>query len=275
MSFRASVCHYSFHRLWKEESWDCDRLCQEVAAAGAEGVDFHQSLTGDPSTARERIAKALEKSGLALSGISLGNNFNKPDESEIAEQLEATRTWIDIASDLKAPACRVFGGGRSDEDRKVQLDRTVGVLKEAAEYAAKKGVVLALENHGGIPLTGEEQVTMIKAVGLESLGATVDVGNYMSGGQEGVDGTRVAAPHCRYVHFKDFMKLPSDDTSWGWRGKSCTVGVGAVDHEGCLRHLADAGYEGWVALEYEGPGPERIGVEESIYFMKKVMAKFA
>ena len=136
MSFRASVCHYSFHRLWREEGWDCDRLCQEVAAAGSEGVDFHQSLTGDPNTARARIAKALEKSGLALSGISLGNNFNKPDESEIAEQLEATRTWIDIASDLKAPACRVFGGGGLEGDRRAQLDRTVDALKEARKCSA-------------------------------------------------------------------------------------------------------------------------------------------
>jgi sugar phosphate isomerase/epimerase len=275
MSFKSSVCHYSFHRLWEKERWDCGRLCQEVAAAGAAGVDFHQRLCGDTSTVRERITKALSNSGLALSGISLGNNYNNADAAAIEEQLRASREWVDIAADLNAPLCRVFGGGASDEDRQVQFDRTLDAMKRIAEYADKKGVMLALENHGGIPLTGEEQVAMIEGVASDRFKATIDVGNYMSGGQEGLDGTKIAAPYCGYVHFKDFMKVPSDGTAWGWTTKSCTVGVGAVDHVGCLRALADAGYEGWVALEYEGPGDERIGVEESIYFMNRAMARFA
>lgn len=274
MSFKSSVCHYSFHRLYKEENWDFDKLCEEVAAAGAAGVDFHQRMSGDPATARERVTSALEKSGLALSGISLSNNYNQADAAELDKQITTSMAWIDVASDLKAPACRVFGGGRSKEDRKVQFDRVVEGLKKVTEYAAKKNVVLALENHGGIPLTGEEQVAMIQQVNSPNLRATIDVGNYMSGGQEAVEGTKIAAEYCGYVHFKDFIKVKSDETDWGWKPKSCTVGVGAVDHVTCLQYLADAGYTGWVALEYEGPSPERIGVEESIYFMNKVMAKF-
>jgi sugar phosphate isomerase/epimerase len=274
MSFKTSVCHFSFHRLWKDESWDCDRLCREVAAAGSEGIDFHQRLTGDPATARERITKALETSGLALSGISLSNNYNTSDAGQLAEQLAASKEWIDIAADLRAPVCRVFGGGRKkDEEVAVQLSRTCDALKEVAAHAEAKGVVMALENHGGFPSSGEEQAEMIETVGSKALGATIDVGNYLSGGQEGIDGTKAAARHSRYVHFKDCMKLPTGETPWGWKPKSCTVGVGAVDHEACLRVLKEAGYSGWVALEYEGPSPERIGVEESLYFMKKVIAR--
>jgi len=236
-------------------------------------VDFHQRLTGDPATARERIARALQHSGLALSGISLANNYNQAEAGAVDEQLDASRLWIDIAADLNTPVCRVFGGGRSDDPRDVQFDRTVDALRRIAEYAAKRDVQLALENHGGIPLTGEEQVAMIDAVGSDFLSATIDVGNYLHGGQEGVDGTRVAAARCRYVHFKDFMKIPSDEKPWGWAVRACTVGVGEVDHEACLAELHEAGYRGWVALEYEGRADERIGVEESIYFMNRVLAK--
>jgi len=275
MSFKTSVCHYSFHRLWKEENWDCDKLCEEVKDTGSEGVDFHEKLTADPDTARERITKAIEKSGLALSGISLSNDYNVADAAELEKRLATSRTWIDIGADLKAPVMRIFGGGRSDEDRQVQFDRIVEAMKKITEHAVAKGVVLALENHGGIPLTGEEQSKMIEAVGSDNFKATIDVGNYMSGGQEGVDGSKAAAKHCGYVHFKDFLKVPSTEKPWGWATKPCTVGVGAVDHEGCLKHLADAGYSGWVALEYEGRTDERIGVEESIYYMKKVMSRFA
>lgn len=270
MELRASICHYSFHGLWAEERWDCDRLCREAKALGAEGIDFHQRLTGDPRTARERIAAAVGRWGLVLSGVSLSNNFNG---GSIDGELETSRQWIDIAADLGAPVCRLFGGGRSAEAREVQFVRVREAVRRVTEYAARKGVVLALENHDGVPGTGEEQARMIREVASPHLGATIDVGNYMFHGQEGVDGAKAAASHCRYVHFKDFMKAPSGETAWGWVPKPCTVGVGAVDHEACLRHLVASGYGGWVALEYEGPGPERVGVEESLYFMRKIMRR--
>lgn len=270
---RTSVCHYSFHRLWQEEQWDCDRLCREVRAVGAQGVDFHQRLTGDPLTARERIARALERSAMALSGISLSNNYNRDPGAELDAELAASRQWIDIAADLGAPVCRIFGGDGAKDDREAQLVRTREALRRITQYAAKKGVVLALENHGGMPTTGEEQVRLIREVGSPSLGATIDVGNYMSGGQEGVDGTKAAAPYCRYVHVKDFMKVRSSETAWGWKPQACTVGVGDVDIDGCLRELVAAGYQGWVALEYEGPGPERVGVAESMHVVRRAVQK--
>lgn len=270
MGLRASICHYSFHRLWAEERWDCDRLCGEIKALGAEGVDFHQRLTGDARTARERIAAAIKSWELQLSGVSLSNNFNR---DSVEGELDACRRWIDIAADLQAPVCRIFGGGPSDGPREAQFRRVREALKRAADYAAGKGVILALENHDGIPGTGEEQARMVREVASPAMGATVDVGNYLLGGQEAADGTAAAAPTCRYVHFKDYMKVPSATTAWGWVTKPCTVGVGAVDHEACLRRLVAEGYTGWVALEYEGPGPERIGVEESLHYMRKVMRK--
>ena len=271
---RLAVCHYSFHRLWEAEKWDCEKLCAEVAAAGAEGVDFHARLTGDPDKARREIPKALAKTGLTLSGISLGNSFYPADEKTLREQIQTVKTWVDVAADLKAPVSRIFGGGRvPPEQQAAAMEQVKRGLLEVTAHAAKKGVVLALENHGGIPRSGEDQVALIKAVNSPYLRATVDVGNYMSGGQEGAEGTRIAAKHCAYVHFKDFIKVPSKENPWGWDVRSCTVGVGAVDHAACLKRLKAAGYKGWIALEYEGLGEERVGVFESLAFTKKVLAQ--
>ena len=40
-------------------------------------------------------------------------------------------------------------------------------------------------DHGGLPCTAQEQIDAIKAINSPSLRATIDVGNYMSGGEEG------------------------------------------------------------------------------------------
>ena len=276
---RIAMCHYSFHRRWKDEGWDPDRLCEETRALGVEAIDFHAGLMGGTEGAAERIRGSLARSGLTLSGLSLSTNFNLDDPAERQAMTDKALAWMHIAAEVGAPVSRVFGGSLPAEQRtdaaarQALLPRVVDALGDLAGAAEKLGLVLALENHG-LPCTGEEQVDVIQQVGSPCLRATLDVGNYMSGGQEAVDGTRAAASVCAYVHFKDFIKTPHADTPWGWGIRACTVGQGDVDHLGCLRILKDAGYDGFVALEYEGPEAEQTGVPESVRFMDEVMQGF-
>ncbi len=106
------------------------------------------------------------------------------------------------------------------------------------------------------------------------LKATVDVGNYMTCGQEGAVGTRLAAPFAAYVHFKDMKKVADAAAPAGWKINACVLGEGDVDHRACLDILKKAGYNGFVALEYQGPEDEKTGVPRSVAFMKKVMKGF-
>ena len=51
------------------------------------------------------------------------------------------------------------------------------------------------------------------------------------------------------------------------------IGEGDVDIPGCLKILQDTGYDGFVALEYEGEEDELTGVPKSVAYMKEVMAQ--
>jgi len=229
---KKAICHYSFHRRWTAEKWTAERLAEEVKALGIECVDFHAGMMAPAATAAARIRAALSKSGLTLSSLSLGNDFNKENPPNIRE--------------------------------------TGAVVKEAE----KNGLVLAIENHGGLPCTGEEQVDVIRAVNSPSLKATVDVGNYLEGNQEAEVGTRVAAPQAGYVHFKDLKKVPDAAARFGRKLEACALGEGGVDLRACLNALKKAGYDGVVALEYEGTEAETTGVPKSVAHMKKVMKGF-
>lgn len=273
---KPSVCHYSFHRTWTAEKWTCDTLADVIKDLGVGAVDFHVRFLGDPDSAAERITKALERTGLALSGLSMSNNFNQEDRAELDKQVQAVKTWLKVAAAVEAPASRIFGGHIGDRSDKAQLDagmeRIEYGLRQVAEEAERLGVVLALENHGGLPCTGEEQVAVIEKIGSQNLRATVDVGNYLQGDQKPEDGTRVAAPYAAYVHFKDFVKTDDPNRRFGLAGS--TVGEGIVDHAACLAELAKAGFSGYVALEYEGSEDEREGVRKSLEYMRKVMAGY-
>lgn len=272
---KKSICHYSFHRLWAQEKWDTDKLCEEVKKLGVEGVDFHAGMLENPATAGKRIKASLAKTGLILSGFSLSTNFAQEKPEAFDAMMKQTREWMRVAVDVGAPVSRIFGGSlrtRSDPQlRKTANEQVVRALKELAEDAEKLKLVLALENHGGLPCTGEEQVEMIERVGSKYLRATVDVGNYMSCGQEGIVGTRIAAPHCAYVHFKDMKKKPDPKMPWGWSVDAAVLGKGDVDLPGCLKLIKVTGYDGFVALEYEAAQEERTGIAESIRHMTEVM----
>jgi sugar phosphate isomerase/epimerase len=268
---RTAICHYSYNRTWTSEKWTCKELAAAVKAQGVEGIDFHAELLGDRETAVERITAALKATGLVLAGLSLSNDFNTGDAAELRRQVESAVLWVRTAGELRAPVSRIFGGYLKDRgDKKAvaaALQRITDALGTVVKEAEKQGVVLALENHGGIPCTGEEQVKVIDSIGSRFLRATVDVGNYMSCGQEGHAGTAAAARYAAYVHLKDYKRSP-DGTL-----QACTVGAGSVDHLKCLKALKAAGYTGFVALEFEGEGDERKGVSDSVAFMKQVMQR--
>lgn len=272
---KQSICHYSFHRTWEAEKWDCNKLAEEVKKLGVPAVDFHVRYLGEPADAAARVKQALDKSGLVLSGISMSNEFNQEDATKFKQQVESVKTWLKVAREVDSPVSRIFGGWIKDRNDKAALEasfgRIIDALGEVTREAEKLGVVLALENHGGLPCTGAEQVEVIKKIGSDNLKATIDVGNYMQANEEAHEGTAAAAQYAAYVHFKDFKKVPGTDP---WELEACTVGAGDVDHRKCLEAMKQVGYDGFVALEYEGSEDERKAVPESVAFMKDIMEDF-
>ena len=272
---KTSICHYSYHRSWASEKWTCSDLARVVKGLGVEGIDFHAGLMGPSSEAVGLIKSALAETGLELSGLSLSSNFNQEAPAELDKQVQTVIEWMQVAVAVEAPVSRIFGGHADRQDDKALAGGLVKIMDGLARVtkdAEKLGLVLALENHGGLPGTGEEQVEVIEKIGSPNLRATIDVGNYMGCGQEAHVGTKIAAGYTSYVHFKDFIKKPSDANPWGYEVEACTVGQGDVDHAACLAALKEAGYDGYVALEYEGSADEATAVPESTEFMKRVVA---
>jgi sugar phosphate isomerase/epimerase len=274
---KRSICHYSFHRRFVDEHWSLDRFADEVRALGVEGIDFHARMLDPIDSAAERIMAALARSGLILSSLSLSTDFNKGLKEDFAAQIDGAGKWLDVAVRVNAPVCRVFGGNLAVGDRddakarQAAWQRMIDGVGAVTREAARRGVILALENHGSLPCTAQEQVQAIKTIDSPFLRATVDVGNYMAGGQEGHEGTAIAAPYAAYVHFKDNKKIPDAAKPCGWGIEACVVGEGDVDLPACLAALRQAGYDGFVGLEYEGPESEVTGVPRSAATLRRLV----
>ena len=89
--------------------------------------------------------------------------------------------WVDIANRLGASHIRVFGGKvpeGADEDDSAKW--VTEILKRSAEYARSKGVILGLENHGGITSHAKRIVEIVEAVDHPWVGINLDTGNFRS-----------------------------------------------------------------------------------------------
>jgi len=179
--------------------------------------------------------------GLALSGTAVGNDFTRPPGPERDAELAKVKQWIDYAAIMGAPHIRVFAGPGKGMPKEEAKRLTIAALEECGEYAAGKGVWLGLENHGGIVAQVEDLLDIIRAVKNPWCGVNLDSGNFYSKRDPYEEMARLA-PYAVNVQLK--VEVPTPEG-----GRALT------DPRKLVAALRQAGYQGYVALEYESKDP--------------------
>ncbi len=175
--------------------------------------------------------------GISISGTAIGNDFCLPEGDARQQQLAECREWIDYAAIMGAPAIRIFAGKVPKGDTEdAAIERCVAGINECLKYAATKGVFLALENHGGITATPEQMMKIISKVDSSPwFGVNFDSGNFQT--EDPYADLAKIAPYAVNAQIKAAI-APG--------GKKQPA-----DFERIVKILKDAGYRGFVALEYE------------------------
>ena len=214
-------------------------LCDMAAEWGLSAIEptgyYFTSEAFDYAHALRSKAQSL---GLDISGTAIRNDFCHPDADQRAKEVAHVKKWVDIALHLGAPCIRVFAGN----EHKSQSDDTARALviesmKEACDHAGKAGVYLALENHGYLTGTAAELQAFLDAVNHDWLEINLDSGNFTSDPY----GNLARIAH-RAVNVQLKLDLMGDD------GKKKVP----ADFARIFAILRNAGYRGYVALEYEG-----------------------
>ncbi|BCS35375.1 xylose isomerase [Luteitalea sp. TBR-22] len=187
------------------------------------------------------VKRRCHVNGLDISGGAIRNNFTLPDEDpELQKWLQHTDTWLGHYAVLGAPVVRVFSGvppkGMSEEQG---IANGIKNLKKALVYAEKHGVILGLENHDYLTKI-DRMLPALKEIDSPWFGVNLDSGN--------VDDTDVYPQLQKIVPYAVNVQLK--------------VETGPVkqkvptDVPRFVKLLKDAGYRGYVVLEYESaPDP--------------------
>ena len=196
--------------------------------------------------------------GLAISGTAVRNTFTHPPGPALDKEIDHVKRWIDLAAELHAPTIRIFAGdlqkGTSEADARRWC---IDAIHRACEYAGTRGIILALENHGGIVSTPDQLLAIVTAVKSEWFGVNLDSGNF-HGADPYADLARLA-PYAVVVQVKVEM----------------TIGKGPkqpADLARVIKLLKAINYRGYVALEHEAAEDPRATVPKYLKQLRALVA---
>jgi sugar phosphate isomerase/epimerase len=259
---RLSLAAYSFNRYLALKGKAKPTMTLEDFIDFAAGLDLGAvELTAYyfPRTTPDYLARLkgrCTRLGLDVSGTAVGNDFCVADPAALRGQLASVKSWVEHSARLGAKTMRIFAGRvpRGDTEEAARK-RCVAAIQEACDHAAKYGLYLALENHGGITATAEQMLALVKAVKHDWFGVNLDTGNFHT--PDPYADLAKIAPYAVTVQIKTEV-FP------GGRKEDADLPKVA----GILR---TAGYRGYVALEYEAKEDPKTAVPRHVAALKKLM----
>jgi sugar phosphate isomerase/epimerase len=186
------------------------------------------------------------------------------------QQDEVLGKSLELAKTFGTDRVRCFDFWRLDDPkphRKAMNEK----LRDSAEKAAKKGVVLVLENEASCnTATGAEAAEVLREVQTSSLMLNWDPGNAASLGEKAYPDGYATLPKNRigHCHCKDVIKK---DHGYEW----AAMGQGLIDWVGQFKALKKDGYRHAVSLEthWRGAGSAEDSTIQSWAGMKEELQK--
>jgi len=234
--FRPAICAYSFRNQLKAGTMTYADVVRMASELGADGVDLTTYWFADTNDATLYTLKKLAyRSSIAIYTIGVRVRLAQPTPELQTAELETVRKWVDVAEKLGAGHIRVFGGsvpkGGSEEQA---VAWAVETLKRAAEIAGRKGIILGVEDDGGITTNADRTIEIVKKADSPWAAINLDIGNFPDDGYHQIE---MCAPYATNVHFKTAVHVNKQKQPADWPR--------------ILKILGAAGYKGYLSLEYE------------------------
>jgi sugar phosphate isomerase/epimerase len=206
-----------------------------------------------------RLKTHAFRQGLDVSGTAVMNDFCLAPGTDADKEVEHVRAWIGHAAELDAPMIRVLSGNWLQGTPDLELERRViQRIESLLPDAARQGVMLALENHGGgVTVTAEQLLRLVRAIKGPNFGVNLDTGNFH--GPDPYDEIAQAAPYAVNVQVKTEIRR---------RGRSKEP----ADLSKVVGTLRDAKYSGYVVLEYNAPEDAKTAVPRFVKTLRSLIS---
>ena len=228
-------------------TYGLDEALEGIAQAGFKYVELsavrgwteHVPLEATDAQLEEIQAK-LDRWALKASALSGHSDLTT------AAGVEDGKKAVDLCARLGLSLMNTAIGGHYSEDE--DQASFMGYIHEVADYAAERGVTLALEVHGDIMASGQLSIPLIHEINRDNVKINYDTANCVFyGGVEAVDDLSPVVPYLAHVHLKD---TAGGKREWNFPA----ISEGRLDFDAILKLLEEEGYTGPFSVEIEFQG---------------------
>lgn len=240
------------YSTWGMPKLKIDDAVERIAALGYDGLEI--SVLPNWTTAidtldaveRKRILKLVNDKALTISAISGHASLLEADPADNERNLARLKAAIDLAVEWqqngRIPYVNTLSGGRT-ADWDAQKELFAERLLPAAEYAAAKGVTLAMEPHvDGLVDTPDRMVEILKMVNAPALKVNFDISHFDILGMTIEESVATLVPYSVHTHVKDQRGRYPDY-------EFLTPGEGDFDYVAYLKAMQAHGYDGFINAE--------------------------
>ncbi len=264
--YEISLAQWSLHRtIFGSELDPMDFADFTRARFDLDAVEYVNSFFKDKAQDDKYIAELSRRANDAgvrslLIMIDGEGHLGAPDAGERTKAVKSHHKWVQAARRLGCHSIRVNARSRGEADE--QRDLAADGLRRLSEYAGQFDINVLVENHGELSSNGKWLASVMRQVDLPNCGTLPDFGNFLIDIErdewyDRYQGVEELMPFAKAVSAKshDF-----DDEGNETR----------TDYRRMMRIVLDAGYRGFVGIEYEG---ERLGEVEGVQATKRLLER--
>ena len=263
--YKISLAEWSYHKaLFAKEMSNLDFpvIARELGLEGLEYVNQFFKDKAKDETYLAELKKITKNEGVKNVLIMCDGEgmMGHPDKNERLKTVDNHKKWIDAAAFLGCHSIRVNAGSRGEYEEQQKL--AADGLRRLCEYGDTRKINVIVENHGGLSSNGEWLVGVMKLVDHKRVGTLPDFGNFIINRQTGEEydrykGVELLMPYAKGVSAKSKVFNEIGDEA-------------NMDYYRLMKIVDDAGYKGFVGIEYEG---SELSEKEGVIATKKLLEK--
>jgi sugar phosphate isomerase/epimerase len=268
--FGISLAEWSLHRtLWAGELTNLDFPLVARREYGIEAVEYVNQFFREHAedlAYLQDLKSRCEGEGvhsLLIMCDGIGR-LGDPDAAARTRAVEGHYPWVEAARFLGCHSIRV--NAASEGAPEAQRELVADGLHRLTEFAATRDINVIVENHGGLSSNGAWLASVMRAVDHPRCGTLPDFGNFRIAEGETYDryqGMAELMPFAKAVSAKSHVF----DAQGNER---------EIDYTRIMRIVLDAGYRGWVGVEYEGDEmSEPEGIRATKALLERVRTELA
>ncbi|MGI9532329.1 sugar phosphate isomerase/epimerase family protein [Lutimonas sp.] len=261
--FKLSLAQWSLNKAVREGGESPLDFAQRASELGYEGIEYVSQLytkelekEADPKVAMEKLLIALKEKSVTYNVTNVlimvdgEGHLAAMDDKERAKTVENHKKWVDAAQFLGCHSIRVNAHGVGSYEEVAAA--AVKGLTDLSTYAATKGINVLVENHGGYTSNGQWLAEVMAKVNMPNCGTLPDFGNFcMTEGYGSINSAECEDPYDIYKGVSELMPYAKAVSAKSY-DFDAQGGQPKIDYVKMLQIVKDAGYTGFIGVEYEG-----------------------